>query len=80
MSALTQAGSTRQWRRLRLIVLTRDAYICRWCGAPATTVDHIAPRIHHGGDDLGNLVAACGPCNYSRGARVHSAARPSRNW
>lgn len=41
---------------------------CHWCGAPATTADHLTPA-SQGGEVDGNLVPACAHCNYSRGAR-----------
>lgn len=38
---------------------------CWWCGAPATTADHLHPA-SQGGNIIGNLVPACAHCNYSR--------------
>jgi len=32
-----------------------------------TSVDHVLPRTRHGGDEVTNLVAACWPCNLSKG-------------
>jgi hypothetical protein len=60
----------RRWRHTRLAVLRRDGYRCRYCGKPATTVDHVR-RVEDGGDwyDMANLVAACVRCNTSRNAR-----------
>jgi 5-methylcytosine-specific restriction protein A len=63
--------STRQWRRLRLLVLDRDLWLCQVNGPGgkhhATEVDHIVPR-GQGGDfwDPSNLRAACRPCNLGR--------------
>ncbi len=65
-SALTQAGSTKKWRKIRKAILDRDGWMCAYCGGPADTVDHVIPRAEGGGDESGNLVAACKPCNYSR--------------
>ena len=58
---------------------------CRWCGERATTADHYPiARIDGGPDNLANLVAACRPCNSSRGATLgnyrRSNPRPSRAW
>lgn len=59
---------------------------CYWCGAPATTADHWpVSRMDGGPDVLSNLVAACRPCNSSRGARDGNYRRstdpgPSRAW
>lgn len=67
-------------RRARLLVLERDGYRCRWCGAAATEADHLGPKV----PDPAQMVAACKPCNASRGARrgmlLHGHARPSRRW
>jgi len=37
---------------------------------PATTVDHVIPKVLGGTDDVYNLVAACLRCNSSRGGKV----------
>lgn len=78
--------------RLTIAVLDRDTdpalgYApCRWCGAVATTADHWPVARSDGGPDtLDNLVAACKPCNSSRGARHGNYLRstdppPSRAW
>jgi 5-methylcytosine-specific restriction endonuclease McrA len=59
------------WQRLRKRVLVRDGYRCRYCGKAATTADHVLPP-GSGGAELSddNLVAACAPCNRSKGART----------
>lgn len=53
--------------RLRFLVLRRDHYRCRYCGAQAPAaeleVDHVVPRSRGGPDTLANLVTACIPCN-----------------
>ncbi|GMM93105.1 HNH endonuclease [Qipengyuania sp. MTN3-11] len=60
-------------KSLRFEVLTRDGYRCRYCGVSAKEqklqVDHVLPRAAGGRDDLGNLVAACQPCNYGKADR-----------
>ncbi len=61
-------GSTRQWRKTRARVLARDRQTCRYCGAPADTVDHVDPVANGGTDDDTNLAAACEPCNRAKGA------------
>jgi 5-methylcytosine-specific restriction endonuclease McrA len=81
VSALTPRGSTRRWRRLRALVLDRDAHRCqvpvdggtagnggRVCGAHASHVDHVLPRKHGGSDHPSNLRAACSSCNLRRGS------------
>jgi 5-methylcytosine-specific restriction endonuclease McrA len=37
---------------------------------PATTVDHVVPKVLGGTDEPHNLVAACLHCNSSRGGKV----------
>jgi len=78
---LTPAGGSRAWRRLRLDVLERDGWTCHWCGGPASHADHLLPRSRGGADDPDNLVAACSPCNLSRGAGPGPRTLPaSRSW
>lgn len=77
---LTSNGGTRAWRRVVTAVLARDGYTCRMardgqvCGRPATTANHRIARVHGGGHDMGNLEAACVPCNMGAGARLRGAA------
>jgi hypothetical protein len=71
-SALRRTGSTRKWRRLRLLILQRDRWTCGYCGQPANTVDHIIPRNQARpgqADHPSNLVAACSDCNSAKGSR-----------
>lgn len=75
-SALTARGSTRQWRKIRALILTRDNHRCHWCGSHATTVDHIIPRHEGGGDTWENLVASCARDNYARGAKLATRRNP----
>lgn len=63
-------GSTRAWRRVRAAVLCRDRFVCAYCGAMATHVDHVVPRAAGGSDSPVNLVAACARCNLTKGANV----------
>lgn len=55
---------------LRLAALRREHWICRYCGAPATEVDHVLPRAQGGLTMLPNLAASCRPCNRSKGDRT----------
>jgi hypothetical protein len=48
---------------------------CFYCGVKldpfgSWQVDHVVPRAQGGGDDFHNLVAACRPCNASKGNRT----------
>lgn len=47
--------------------MTTSAPTCVYCGALATTGDHVIPR-SSGGRRVGNLVPACADCNQSRGS------------
>lgn len=77
------------WRKLRLLVLTRDGWQCQiqldGCAGKARTVDHINP-VDNGGSwyDPANLRAACKACNSKLGARQTNHKRwggkPSRDW
>jgi 5-methylcytosine-specific restriction endonuclease McrA len=55
---------------LRGAVLHRDGWTCRYCGKEATEVDHVAPRARGGATSPTNLVAACRPCNKTKGIRT----------
>lgn len=56
------------WAQARAHVLARDRLICSYCLDDATEVDHVIPVALQGPflDPL-NLVAACRPCNRSKG-------------
>lgn len=72
----TARGLGHRHRTVRLIVLERDGYVCRWCGAPATEADHYPVSRHRGGPStVENMVAACRRCNASRGATEGNALR-----
>lgn len=51
-------------------VLRRDNHRCGYCGASATTIDHILPRSRGGKDSWENLVACCLRCNNVKGDRT----------
>lgn len=63
--------SQAEWERLRLEVFSRDGYRCSYCGSAAGTMtcDHVVAVANGGETVLSNLVTACGPCNFSKGAR-----------
>ena len=77
-----------RWRRVRLVVLERDGYLCRIrgprCLGVADQVDHVI-RPQDGGAwyDEANLRGACAPCNVGRQPRWSTASSsppPSREW
>jgi len=59
----TQRGYGSAWQRLSARVIARDGGICRYCGAKATTADHVVAKANGGTDAMSNLVASCRPCN-----------------
>jgi 5-methylcytosine-specific restriction endonuclease McrA len=50
-------------------VLARDGHRCAYCGAPATSLDHVIPRSRGGTHSWDNVVAACGRCNHTKADR-----------
>lgn len=59
---------SKEWKRVRELVLARDHYICVFCGAPGDTVDHIVeldeknvdnPFISLNPDNLRTLCRTC---------------------
>ena len=66
----TDPGQRRIHPLLRFAVLNRDDFLCRYCGGPATEVDHTTPW-SRGGETLPfNLAAACRACNRAKGERT----------
>jgi len=51
-------------------VLRRDSHRCGYCGAHASTIDHVVPRSRGGQDSWENLVACCLKCNNIKGDRT----------
>ena len=51
-------------------VLVRDRHRCAYCGARATTIDHVVPASRGGTWSWLNTVAACGPCNSRKSNRT----------
>ena len=45
-------------RQLCAGILECDKHTCPWCGARATTVGHVQPKVVGSSDHPGNLVAA----------------------
>ena len=50
-------------------VLARDGHRCVYCGAAATSLDHVVPRSRGGAHTWENVVAACGRCNHQKADR-----------
>lgn len=70
----SQRGYGSHWRKLRIIALERDRYLCQEClkrglYVAATVVDHITAKAHGGNDDLSNLQSLCDMCHKAKTAR-----------
>jgi 5-methylcytosine-specific restriction endonuclease McrA len=65
-----KGGSTAAWRKIRLVVLNRDRWICQLglegCTGKANEVHHLRSRSDVG-DDPQHLVASCRSCNLRAG-------------
>jgi 5-methylcytosine-specific restriction endonuclease McrA len=60
----------------RFNVFLRDRFTCQYCGErDDLTFDHVIPRSKGGITSWENVVAACSPCNLSKGNRLPHEAR-----
>jgi len=78
-----RATSRREYRdaayRAALSYVRENVVPCAYClRARATTVDHHQPLALGGGNEPDNLLPACAPCNFGRGARLGAALRRAR--
>ena len=55
-------------------VRARDGHRCAYCGASATTIDHVLPRSRGGATSWENIVMACRPCNFMKRDRTPAEA------
>ncbi|TRD18874.1 HNH endonuclease [Palleronia caenipelagi] len=54
----------------RFNLFLRDEFRCQYCGSKGDlTFDHVVPRARGGRTSWENVVAACSPCNLSKGSR-----------
>jgi 5-methylcytosine-specific restriction endonuclease McrA len=53
----------------RKAVFARDGGRCVYCGAAATSLDHVVPRSRGGQHVWENVVSACGRCNHVKADR-----------
>ena len=70
----------RKFRRqvTNTFLFARDGYCCQYCGRHRRelrgreflTRDHVVPLSRGGGNDWGNVVAACSSCNNRKGNRL----------
>ena len=60
----------------RFNVFLRDKFLCQYCGAhDELTFDHVIPRSKGGQTTWENVVAACSPCNLTKGGAMPKEAR-----
>jgi 5-methylcytosine-specific restriction endonuclease McrA len=63
----TRVVTVRDWRR----VCARHHNCCAYCGAGGKlTQDHVIPIARGGRHAIGNLLPACGACNFSKGSKL----------
>jgi 5-methylcytosine-specific restriction endonuclease McrA len=63
----------------RFNVFLRDRFMCQYCGDKEDlTFDHLIPRSRGGQTRWDNVVAACAPCNLSKGGDMphHAGMQP----
>ncbi|MCW9043650.1 MAG: HNH endonuclease [Pseudopelagicola sp.] len=54
----------------RFNLFLRDEFRCQYCGSKGElTFDHVVPRAAGGVTSWQNVVAACAPCNLSKGSK-----------
>jgi len=58
----------------RKAVFARDGGRCVYCGAAATSLDHVVPRSRGGPHCWENVVSACSRCNHVKADRTVAAA------
>jgi hypothetical protein len=64
-----------KWHEITRKVFERDNYTCFYCGKSKEkdgvqiVCDHVEPVVVGGGNEFGNLVAACKECNRAKGAK-----------
>lgn len=68
------------WVSLRLQILKRDKYQCRYCACQLSNetanIDHVVPFKHGGRTTQRNLVACCLDCNKAKGNRLDLKPKP----
>jgi len=61
-------------------LLRRDRHTCAYCGAPASTVDHVLPMSRGGSSSWLNTVAACVACNHRKANQSPGEAGMRLRW
>jgi len=50
----------------RRAIFARDNHRCVYCGATASSIDHVVPKSRGGGHVWENVVSACHKCNHDK--------------
>lgn len=61
-------------RRFRQSIYEAWDHNCGYCGAPATSLDHIIPKFKSGSSNRNNLLPCCRSCN------DHKATMAMEEW
>lgn len=61
-------------KRFREEIYKAWDHTCGYCGAPATSLDHIVPKFKSGSSNWYNLIPACRRCNCNK------ASSPMEEW
>lgn len=64
----------------RARILKRDNGLCRYCGDPATEIDHVVPWFLNQNNNDSNLVASCRRCNGLAGDVVLTSVEDKRAY
>ena len=71
VSLKTYIKASRHPAFTRFNVFLRDRFTCQYCGGREDlTFDHVVPRSKGGTTTWENVVAACSPCNLSKGDKL----------
>jgi hypothetical protein len=61
-------------------IMQRDRGLCRYCGAVATSLDHLVPYNKKGANSAQNLVASCTGCNSVLGAKSFASFKEKKEY
>ena len=66
LALLIELTPKRAKRRFRESIYNSWENKCAYCGAPATSLDHVIPRYRSGSSNRNNLIPACQRCNANK--------------
>ena len=73
MSRAHRAGTSTEWRNLRIRAFTVYGKNCLICGERATEIDHIIELAAGGTNSLDNLQPLCKPCHKQKTANFNKS-------